>query len=136
MIAPAEVEVEAKIEQFRQEPALWDSDPVEKYFSGLPSAANGLRLSGRVDTQTSDALILTLRVEGTDGKTLEGNVTFLLHPTLPNPVQVVTTRNNAAQTTIYTEGWFHAAAVAEAGRTVLVLDLRTIPGVPEWYTKA
>lgn len=121
-----------KIEAFRNEPAAWNTDPVEKIFGGNASAADGLVLKGSIDTVGDDSLIMTLRVEGSSQAPIDGPVTFLLHPLAATPVRTVTARNNAAETTFYSKGWFHAAAIVN-GKTALVLDLRTVPGTPAWF---
>lgn len=129
-IAPALAE---KITRFNEAPAVWDSNPVLDIFGSGTSSADGLTLSATIDTVSEQSLILTLKVTG-DGTPLPSQVVFLLHPTLLKPVHAVTPRNDVASVTLYTEGWFHAAAIA--GNTILILDLRTVPGVPDWFKDA
>ena len=126
--------VAQKIQQFRNAAPVWDSDPVKDIFGTGPSEAAGFTLTGSIDTQANDYLVLTLRVAGSAAAPINGTVTFVLHPLTTPPVQTVTAQNNVAETTFPSEGWFHAAAVVN-GSTVLVLDLRNVPGVPKWFTE-
>jgi hypothetical protein len=84
----------------------------------------------------SGALILVVRVEGTDGSALEGEAIFLLHPTMDDPVRRVACVNNAAETRFFSEGTFHVVAIVDGGKTVLMLDLNKVPGVPKWFIDA
>lgn len=123
-----------KLQDFRAAEAIWDSDPVKIIFGVLPSEANGRKLVGSIVTVLpGQSLIMKLRVEATDGIALTSDVTFALHPTMVEPSPVAPSRGNFAEVSFYTEGWFHAAAIVDNGKTVLVLDLRTVPGVPGWF---
>jgi hypothetical protein len=125
-------DLERKIAQFREAPAIWDSDPVRDLFGTGPSAKDGLTFTGQLETVLDDeSLILTLTVQGGEARRLEGSVLFLLHPTYGESVRSEAVRDNRASLTVYSESWYHAAAIV--GQTVLVLDLRTIPGAPEWF---
>ncbi|MFM8535940.1 MAG: hypothetical protein ACKOEC_20535, partial [Acidimicrobiia bacterium] len=109
------------------------SDPVFELFGAGAASANGATLTCTVETVVDgESLILTLRVNSE--APLDVPVTFLLHPTMSKSVHVVVPRNNSASVTFYSEGWFHAAAIWDD--TVLVLDLRTVPGIPEWFKRA
>lgn len=126
--------LEQKIQQFMEAPPEWNSDPVEKLFGTGPSSADGLTLVGAVDSILDDeSLILTLTVQGGEQRRLEGPAMFLLHPTYAQRIRTAQARNNRASVTIYSESWFHAAAII--GTTVLVLDLRTVTGLPDWFKK-
>jgi hypothetical protein len=78
-------------------------------------------------------VVITLRVAAPESRPLAAPVLFLLHPTFHQRLRKVTPRRNVAGVTIYPEGWFHVAAIVD--RTVLVLDLRNVPGVPDWFRK-
>lgn len=124
-----------KVKKFRDAPPDWDSDPVKDLFGTGPSSAGGLTLTGTLEkVLDEESLILTLAVEGSDGRSIEGSrVMFLTHPTYKDSIRAITARGNRASLTLYSESWYYAAAIVDT--TVLVLDLRTIPGVPDWFTK-
>lgn len=125
-----------RVAAFRNAPAEWESDPAGDLFGSEPSVANGRRLVGKVEITLEEALVLDIRVEGVgDAPQLAGEVLFLLHPTIPDPLRKVPVKDNSAKTTFYSEGWFHVTAIADEGRTVLTLDLRLIPGVPDWFKR-
>ncbi len=130
-------EVRKKIEKFRKAPVRFNSDPTGDLFGNCPSKVAGRELIGEVNESLTSALILTVSLRRTEGeRPLEGNVTFLLHPTLPDSVQTVPAKDGSAEVKFYSEGWFHVAAIADNYETVLALDLRKVPGVPKWYTEA
>lgn len=127
-------DLQTQVARFKNAPAIWESDPVADIFGSGPSSKDGLTLSGSIETVLDgESLILTLGVEGTGNRRLEGTVLFLLHPTYAQSTRTVLARNNRATVTVYSESWYCAAAIV--GTTVLVLDLRTIAGAPEWFTK-
>lgn len=126
-------ELAAKLRNFQTTPVEWHSDPVREIFGAERPAADGLVLRGEVDAVTEKSVVITLRVAAPASRPLAGPVLFLLHPTFHQRLRKVTPRRNVASVTIYPEGWFHVAAIVD--RTVLVLDLRNVPGVPDWFRK-
>jgi hypothetical protein len=124
--------IRAKIDQFRAAPREWEADPVRQFFGPSVVSASGLTLRGTLEKIVDDEnAILTLTVEGSEARPLQGEVVFLLHPTYLLSVRTEQARNNRASVTISAESWYHAAAIV--GDTVLVIDLRTIEGVPDWF---
>lgn len=134
LTAPATVGdagLDAKVQEFLAKPVEWHSNPVHDVFGEERPRADGFVLSGHVDAITQKSVVMTLRVEAIEGAQLTGEVMFLLHSTFRQRLRKVMPRRNVASVTIYPEGWFHVAAII--GRTVLVLDLRNVPGVPDWF---
>jgi hypothetical protein len=126
-------EVYRKIAAFERAPDIYDSDPTADIFAGTASATKDRRLTGRIDKKMKGALILVVRAEASGGTSLDGEAIFLLHPTLDGPVRRVVCLNNAAETKFYSEGTFHVVAILDGGKTVLMLDLSEVPGVPKWF---
>jgi hypothetical protein len=127
-------EILAKISQFQNALAEFDSNPTGDLFGRAPKATKGRQLVGWIAMTLPQALILTVRVEATaSGPPLTGDAIFLLHPTIPNSVRRVACKNDSAEVQFYSEGWFHVAAIVDDGQTVVALDLRQIPDVPQWF---
>lgn len=122
-----------QLTQFLRAAVEWDSDPVREVFRDAPQEANGRRLEGEIAANLGDAIVIRLRVRQTGREPLVSEVLFLLHPTFPERVLHATPRNGVAEVSVYAEGWFTAGAVADDGQTILALDLRRIPGVPDWF---
>jgi hypothetical protein len=127
-------EVFEKIEKFQRAPADFNSNPTGDLFGDELSSINGRRLVGRIEVQLEGALVLAVRVEAMAGSSpLTGEAIFLLHPTLPDPLRRVQCKDNAAEVKFYAEGWFHVVAIVDNLQTVLALDLRQVPNIPNWY---
>jgi hypothetical protein len=85
----------------------------------------------------SDYCQVRLTVRSTaPSKPLQGEVTFFLHDTFPEPVQTVTATNGEAVLEIASWGAFTVGAVADGGDTKLELDLSTLSDAPaEWRNR-
>jgi uncharacterized membrane-anchored protein YhcB (DUF1043 family) len=127
--------VQEKLEAFRNAPRKWDSDPAAEYFPGFSSQANGRKLSARIDAKMENALVIALRAERIDGEPLEDEVIFLLHPTLRKRLVYVTPKDDKAEVDFYAEGWFTVVAILDNGKTILSYDLRKVDGAPLWFKK-
>ncbi|QWW71371.1 SIR2 family protein [Rhizobium sp. WYJ-E13] len=112
-------------------------DPNKGQFGGK-AEANGRRLRvvrrpGGINRQT---LMLDLIVDQTDAKALEGDVTFYLHPTFAEPVQLVRANNGRATLKdCHAYGAFTVGISADRGKTKLELDLATDEKLPEWFRR-
>lgn len=135
---PLPPEIADKLERFKDAPATWASNPGADLFRGAKSEANGRRLEGTVLSKYSSSLLINLRVVETDpNRPLKDRVTFLLHPTFPTRFRHVEPRNRKADITIRPGGWFTVVAIVEEDpATVLSLDLREVPGVPQWFKES
>jgi hypothetical protein len=126
-------ELEEKIEAFRRAPRAWDSDPNAELFGDAPQEANGRRLEAAIVNNLGDGLVISLKVVRAGGAPVEAEVLFLLHPTIPQRIHRVIPHNDVAETSVYSEGAFTVAAIADAGGTVLAFDLATLKGAPKWF---
>ena len=118
-----------------QAPTDWDTDDVVEQFGERPSAADGRSLTGEIVSDLDKGLVIRLIVRRDGGRPLTGEVVFLLHSTFRDRAVVVPVRDDCAETTVYSEGWFTAGAVMDDGRTVLAYDLKNLPNVPPWFTE-
>ncbi len=125
--------VQQAVRSLLSAPPMYDSDPVAEVFSSATSEANGRRLEAELVANLKTALVVRLRVRRIEGDPLQGDVTFLLHPTFHDRVYAVAADGGAAETKVYSEGWFTAGAVLDDGKTVLTYDLRQLPGAPKWF---
>ena len=123
----------SKIAEFQKAPKVFESDPNFVIFAGYPTTSKTRKITGRIDKSMQRALILSVRVEAIGESTLDGETVFLTHPTLDSPVRRVACINNSAETQFYSEGTFHVVAVMDEGKTVLMLDLNDVPGIPKWF---
>jgi hypothetical protein len=114
-------------------PTNWDADDVVVHFGSRPSTANGRSLTGEVIADLDGGLAIRLIVKRDEGPPLSGDVVFLLHSTFRDRAVRAPVRNDRAETTVYSEGWFTAGAILDEGRTVLTYDLRRLPNVPRWF---
>jgi hypothetical protein len=69
----------------------------------------------------------------TKDRPLRGEVTFNLHETFAEPSPTVAVQGGKARVTVLSYGAFVAQAVADRGKTQLLLDLAKIPGVPRGF---
>ncbi len=129
------VDVRTKFEEFENAPRTWDSDPGQTVFQVSEHEKDGLVLQSEVSEELPDVLVIKLKVHPLPNEMLSGMVTFLLHPTLAVPVRHVPVVDDSAEVQFASQGWFTAVAIANEGKTILGLDLRTIPGVPRWFVE-
>ena len=128
--------VRAQVDRFLHTGVDWNDDTVTRIFGAHPSEANGRVLSADITVKYEKALVIRLVVERREGAPLEGDVTFLLHPTFHSRARVVPVEgDNRADLEIYCTGWFTVGAIADKGQTLLEYDLRMLPGAPEWFKK-
>jgi hypothetical protein len=126
-------QVKEAVRSLLSAPSLYDSDPIPELFPKATSEANGRRLEAELVANLKTALVVRLRVRRIEGPPLQGQVTFMLHPTFRDRVYSVAPSGDSAETKVYTEGWFTAAAILDDGRTVLTYDLRKLPSAPKWF---
>lgn len=122
-----------RFQKFVAAPVIYDSDPAGQIFQNTPREASGRRLEAEILTDLNKALIITARVKGLGGEPLKDPVTFLLHPTLDDPVLCVRPQKDVAEVNFYAEGWITVVAVLDKGKTVLAYDLREMPKAPRWF---
>lgn len=128
--------VRAQVDRFLHTGVDWNDDTVTRIFGTHPSEANGRVLRAEISVTYEKALVIRLVVERRGGAPLEGDVTFLLHPTFHSRARVVPVEgDDRADLEIYCTGWFTVGAIADKGQTLLEYDLRTLPGAPEWFKK-
>jgi hypothetical protein len=116
-------------------PRDWISDPTEDYFGKEPSTTKGRQLQIKLVKKYKSALDIELRVVRISGKTFDGPVLFLKHPSYGSDrVELVEPIGDLAKTTIQTDDWFTVAAIADRGRTILSRSLRKLSRAPAWFT--
>ena len=125
-------ELRRKVEQFRNAPANWDSDPGARFFDGARSSSSTRQLSVEMTNHAGSDLELKARLTATGGAPLTGAVTFLLHPTYREREKVVKVEGAAAELTFFAAGRFTLVALADNG-DVLTFDLALVPGAPQWF---
>jgi hypothetical protein len=133
VIAEWPPDIQEKFDQFKAAPDTWDSDPSAELFPDSPQEAHGRRLEAEILLNMGDGLIINLTVKRTRGEPLKEAVTFLLHPTFPEPVLHVKPKGDLAEWKIYAGGWFTVVAILDGGRTVLSYSLQNLPNAPEWF---
>ena len=122
-----------KLKDFIEAPANWDSNPTLDIFGSPPAEGNGRSLIVEIVSNLGDALVLSATLKRIEGDPLDGPVSFLLHPTFPDRVLSVAPRDDAAESSFYSNGWFTLVAIADRGRTILSRDLRQLPHAPDWF---
>ncbi|HSQ29460.1 MAG TPA: pYEATS domain-containing protein [Gemmatimonadaceae bacterium] len=126
----------APVDRFLHTGVDWNDDTVTRIFGTHPSEANGRVLNAEISVKYEKALVIRLVVERRGGAPLDGDVTFLLHPTFHSRARIVPVEgDNRADLEIYCTGWFTVGAIADKGQTLLEYDLRMLPGAPEWFKK-
>lgn len=126
-------EVRARVERFLAEEPRWDNDPTGELFADAPSSQNGRTLTADVVAELGQGVIVLLRVDHVSGPPLQGEVTFLTHPTFNERLVTVAAKDGRAETKVYAAGTFTAVAIADAGRTVLAYNLAQLPDAPAWF---
>lgn len=110
-------------------------DPQKGQWGGQ-SERDGRRLTARVtdgSPGSEDWFNVVLEVEGTEGKPLEGEVEFHLHPSFHPAIVSVPVENGRASLEHRAWGAFTLGACADGGRTRLELDLATLSDAPEIF---
>lgn len=102
-------------------------DPQKGQWGGKPSR-NGRTLTAAVVPVTDDWFEVTLRVQGLTP--LKDPVVFYLHPSFSPNEYTVQPVDGVAVLQIHAYGAFTVGAVADAGRTVLELDLAELSDAP------
>jgi len=114
-------------------------DPWKGVFSGFSKHSERARelKASITPMKGSDYCKVKLTVRSTDAaKPLLGDVTFFLHDTFPNPIQMVAVRDGVASLEVAAWGAFTVGALADKGSTRLELDLSEDPTAPEnWRTR-
>jgi hypothetical protein len=113
---------------------LLTSDPNKGRFGKLAQRKD-LRLSlDSIETSNhKDVLALTISVAPVrPGRTLDGTVTFFLHPTFDPDHEMVRVRDNRAAFTCYAWGAFTLGAQTSDGIS-LELDLAEDERLPRWF---
>jgi hypothetical protein len=108
----------------------WEDEPMMSFG---PEQAGGWRMEGLV-RQVADGMRLyevSLAVKPVSGSELKGEVVFLLHHTLPNPVRRVQAVNSVATLIVHCTGAFVAGAIVVESGTRLALDLAQLPNAPQ-----
>lgn len=126
-------EVRQKVQELNRAVADWDEDTTGRLFGPHRPKANGRWLDVKIVTELDDALVLSAKLSGIGGESLEGFVWFALHPTFPERFVAMPVRNGQAEMGFYSMDWFSLVAIADEGRTVLVYDMRHLPDAPDWF---
>lgn len=126
-------EVRERVERFLEAEADYETDPAAGIFPDAPRAANGRRLEAKISASLRDALIISVQVQQSGGEPLVGEITFLLHPTYPDPILETPVVKGVAEETIYADGSFTVIAITDNGKTILGYDLSALPNAPKWF---
>jgi hypothetical protein len=128
-------ELQQKVNEFLDFPPKWNSDPNARLFPDVPNQRNGYKLEALSTEVVQQSLVIQLAVNRADGLSKDETVTFLLHPTYAKRVERVKASGGIAKLEIWADGWFTVVAIVESDFTVLSLNLRTLPEVPNWFKK-
>jgi hypothetical protein len=126
-------DVRMKFEEFIKTPSDWNDDTAARIFRNPPSEANGKILEADLLMELRRSAVINLRVSSTNNQPLEGQVTFVLHPSFTKPVLTVRPKGAVAETKITAGEWFTVVAILDHGKTVLSYDLRKMAGAPDWF---
>jgi cellulose biosynthesis protein BcsQ len=107
-------------------------DPQKGQWGGL-TQRNGRTLTATVRQLSRDWFEIELEVVGTPLRPLSGTVDMHLHPTCVPPVQTVEARDGRARLLIRAWGAFTVGVSADAGATLLELDLAQVPDAPALF---
>ncbi len=105
---------------------------------GRKDERSGRVLSARVRRMEGDVdwFRIELAVQATKGAPpLRGPVRFHLHPSIKRPVRDVEAKGGIARLSVLGYGAFTVGAEADDGRTVLELDLATLPRAPRAFVE-
>jgi hypothetical protein len=124
-----------KMEEFKNSPPLWNSDPGTRLFLNAPQESNGRTLEAELVLDLREALVIELRVKRISGEELMGPVAFLLHPTFSESIVYAEPVNDVAEVRISSAGCFTVVAIADGGDTVLSFNLKNLPNAPAWFKR-
>jgi hypothetical protein len=102
-----------------------EMDPQRGRFGSLPER-NGRRLTALIKRDGKRYLVMLTLTSVDPAPSLEGTVTFHLHPTFKNVLRRVPIKNGRATLTLDLWGWFTVGAECEDG-TRLELDIGDLP---------
>lgn len=110
---------------------VWNMDFNRGAFGGSNSVGSRL-LTATVGQVGPSSVEVTLEVTSTSARLnpLYGEVSFYLHPTFTVPIIKVQAVNSKAQTFIVTADAFTVGVECDGGKTLLEIDLATVPGFP------
>lgn len=104
-------------------------DPQRGRWGGL-SERNGRRLSANVLASNNGWFQILFEVASIDGNPLEGDVEFHLHPSFHPSVMHIPTSIDGAHFKLHAWGAFTVGVSADAGRTLLELNLAELSDAP------
>jgi hypothetical protein len=111
-------------------------DDPQKGKWGGQEVQGGFRLAAEVKPLETTHELFAVRlfvVSVQKGRELKSNVTFHLHPTFKNPIQMVQPRNGIAELSVVAWGAFTVGAVVADGDISLELDLSNVADAPQTF---
>ncbi len=127
-------ETREKYDLYMAMPKDSKTDPAADVFANHPSSIDTRSLEASIVKELPyNRLILELKVTGTAAAPLEGEVTFLLHPTYTTKTRRLIAKDNQAKIEVGADGAYTLVAIMDNGQTVLTYNLQNIPGAPQWF---